>query len=60
MLTEQQIQDNKNIFLELVLSINREGANITRVIEQLEGSDFFEAPASAMYHRPLCTFFECL
>lgn len=49
-LTEQQIQDNKNRFLELVNGITREGVDTQRLIAQLNGSDFFEAPASAIYH----------
>ena len=51
MLTESQIQDNKNRFLQLVRSITREGTNIEGLVAQLEGSDFFEAPASTMYHN---------
>lgn len=49
-LTEQQIQANKNRFLELVNGITREGIDTQRLIAQLNGSDFFEAPASAIYH----------
>lgn len=51
MLTEEQIELNKNRFLSLVKSITREGVNMERLIAQLEGSDFFEAPASAIYHN---------
>ena len=51
MLTEENIIANKNRFLSLVTSITREGVNMERLIAQLEGSDFFEAPASAMYHN---------
>ena len=51
MLTEEQIQQNKIKFLNLVRSITREGVNMERLIAQLEGSDFFEAPASAIYHN---------
>ena len=49
-LTEQQIQANKNRFLELVNGITREGVDTQRLISQLNGSDFFDAPASAIYH----------
>lgn len=51
MLTDQQIMDNKNRFLELVRGIQREGVDMERLIAQLEGSDFFDAPASAIYHN---------
>ena len=51
MLTEEKIIDNKRRFLNLVQSIGREGVNMQRLIAQLEGSDFFEAPASAIYHN---------
>ena len=51
MITEETIQVNKEYFLDLVRSIEREGMNTERLIAQLEGSDFFIAPASAMYHN---------
>ena len=51
MLNEEQIKLNKEYFLELVTSIEREGMNTERLLAQLEGSDFFVAPASAMYHN---------
>ena len=51
MLTEEKILENKNRFLNIVRSITREGVNMERLIAQLEGSDFFEAPASAIYHN---------
>lgn len=51
MLEEYQIQQNKETFLDLVKSIEREGVDKERLVRQLEGSDFFEAPASAMYHN---------
>ncbi len=50
-LTEQQIQDNKERFLSLINSITREGVDKDRLIAQLNGSDFFDAPASAIYHN---------
>lgn len=50
MLTNEQIEVNKNTFLELVSSINREGANLERLINKLCSSDFFTAPASTKYH----------
>lgn len=51
MLTDEMIQNNKEYFLDLVRSIEREGMNTERLVAQLEGSDFFVAPASAMYHN---------
>lgn len=51
MLDDAQILHNKTRFLNLVTSIQREGIDMTRLIAQLEGSDFFDAPASAMYHN---------
>lgn len=51
MLTEIQIQQNKEKFIELVKSITRPGVEMDKLIAQLEGSDFFDAPASAMYHN---------
>lgn len=51
MLTEEQIQTNKETFLNLVNSIEREGVDKELLIRQLEGSDFFDAPASAVYHN---------
>ena len=51
MLTDEMIYKNKERFLNLVRSITREGINMERLIAQLEGSDFFEAPASAIYHN---------
>ena len=51
MLTEELIMQNKDRFLTLVTSIAREGVNMERLVAQLEGSDFFYAPASAIYHN---------
>lgn len=51
MLTDEQIIANKNRFLNIVKSITREGMNMDRLLAQLEHSDFFEAPASAIYHN---------
>lgn len=51
MLTEEQIKQNKEKFIELVKSISIEGANIDGLISFLEGSDFFTAPASTQYHN---------
>lgn len=51
MLTQEIIDMNKNRFLDLVDSIEREGIDKDRLIKQLEQSDFFIAPASAVYHN---------
>lgn len=49
-LTDEQILANKTEFIELIKSIDRPNANIDKLIEKLETSDFFEAPASTNYH----------
>ena len=51
MLNETEISKNKERFLSLVTSISREGVNMDGLLAQLNGSDFFEAPASTMYHN---------
>lgn len=50
-LNEQKIQENKERFLSLINSITREGVDKERLVAQLTGSDFFDAPASAIYHN---------
>jgi hypothetical protein len=50
MLTEEQIKENRDKFIELIKSITVEGANLDGLISFLEGSDFFNAPASTQYH----------
>lgn len=51
MITEEKIAENKKRFIELLRSIKRDGANIEGLIYKLENSDFFEAPASQVYHN---------
>ena len=51
MLTEQQIAENKERFIELIRSIDRKGMQTDRLIAQFEASDFFIAPASTIYHN---------
>ena len=51
MIDEIKIDSNKEKFLELVRGIDRPGIDFERLLAQLTGSDFFEAPASAMYHN---------
>lgn len=50
MLTPEQIQANKERFLSLINQINIPGADIQGLIQFLESSDFFIAPASTKYH----------
>lgn len=47
---ERKIIYNKERFISLLKSINRPGARIDELINKLESSDFFEAPASTKYH----------
>ena len=49
MLTKEQIEQNKQTFIELINSIERE-FNKEKLINWLENSDFFYAPASTKYH----------
>lgn len=44
------IEANKAKFVELVKSIDVEGADIPSLVDYLEHSDFFTAPASTKYH----------
>ena len=50
MLTPEQIEFNKNRFLELVDKIERD-FDKEMLLKQLNGSDFFVAPASSMCHN---------
>lgn len=50
MLTAEQISENKQDFCELLSKITRPGANITGLLNFLEASDFFVAPASTKFH----------
>lgn len=50
MITDEQIQKNKERFLELVFSIERPNSNLEGLINWLQNSDFFVAPASHKYH----------
>ena len=51
MFSDEFIAYNKEKFIDLVKSINREGAKIDALLNKLENSDFFEAPASTKYHN---------
>lgn len=50
MLTAEQIEANKIEFLKLIAEINIEGADTQGLVEWLDSSDFFTAPASTQYH----------
>lgn len=50
MITEEIIAKNKERFLALTQSIERDGVDMDRLIRQLTESDFFDAPASTIYH----------
>ena len=52
-LSEQQILDNKNEFLQLLSKIQIQNADTAGLANYLLNSDFFEAPASTKYH---CNF----
>lgn len=47
-LSKQQMEVNKEEFIYLLRSTKRQG--IEKLIEYLEGTDFYRAPASAKYH----------
>ena len=47
-LNEKQIDENKNRYLEILSSIDREG--IDDLVDWIKNSDFFKAPASSVYH----------
>lgn len=49
-LTPQQIEENKNVFINLIYSINIDGVDKDGLINYLLNSDFFFAPASTKYH----------
>ena len=49
MIDEIKLLENKNNYINLLKSTDRE--NIDKVIDWLESTDFFEAPASTMYHE---------
>ena len=53
MLNKEQIQLNKQEFISIVKSIKREGVDIEGLLNKLENSDFFVAPASTKFH---CSF----
>ena len=50
MLVEEQIKENKERFIELLNQITRPDSDIEGLINKLNRTDFFEAPASTIYH----------
>lgn len=50
MLSNEQIEFNKQTFLDLISKIDREGFRKSELIDFLNRSDFFTAPASTKYH----------
>lgn len=50
MLTEKEIENNKNEFIELISKVERDGFDKEGLINKLNNSDFFIAPASSKYH----------
>lgn len=50
MLTNEQIEQNRMDFLQLISEINIPGANTQELVEFLDGADFFDAPASTQFH----------
>lgn len=51
MLSEEKIRNNKEEFIRLINSISRDGFNKDRLLDHLENSDFYNAPASTKYHN---------
>lgn len=49
-LTKKEREENKERFIGLIRSINREGAKVEELLIKLENSDFYIAPASTKYH----------
>ena len=49
MLTKEQIEQNKQTFIDLIRSIERD-FDKDKLLNWLENSDFFYAPASTRYH----------
>lgn len=47
----ENIQTSKEVFVSLVNSINRVGFEKDKLLYKLEHSDFYEAPASTIFHK---------
>ena len=52
-LDRETIESNKEFFISELKKVTREGADIDALIDMLEHSNFFYAPASTVYH---CAF----
>lgn len=50
MLSNEVMEKNKQDFISLLKSVNREGANVDGLIKKLDASGFFTAPASTKYN----------
>lgn len=50
MLTQEEIESNKERYIELIKGITRENSDIDRFLRWIEKSDFFSAPASTKFH----------
>lgn len=50
MLTSDEIQFNKQLFLDILRRVSRKRPTVEDLIIKLESSDFFTAPASTTYH----------
>lgn len=50
-LTNEQIEQNRQEFISLIKSITVPGAKIDELLQDLDNSDFYYAPASAQYHN---------
>lgn len=50
-ISEEEIANNKEEYLKLIKSIKRPNSQIDKLINWLESSDFFVAPASVKYHH---------
>lgn len=49
-LTQEELDQNRETIISLLRTVNREGAHIEELIQRLMDSDFFIAPASTKYH----------
>lgn len=50
-LSKEEIDANKEKFIDLIYQIRREGFDVTAFVDYLLKSDFFFAPASTKYHN---------
>lgn len=53
MFSNERIEQNKEEILQLISQIDRPGANIDGLVELLQTSDFFYAPASVKFHSAM-------